>query len=86
MPEVQSEFMVADETSDYLWLQPKRGKNKNLQVPIPKESPEYDRRIREKLKELGERAEVTAVIVNENEENTAWRVRNIIDTDKRLKP
>ncbi|TYL38171.1 hypothetical protein CV102_13285 [Natronococcus pandeyae] len=81
MPEVKNRFKISDESTDYLWLQVDQDQESGIEVPVPKESPNYDARIYEQLRDVDQSTTIKATLVSENEENTAWRVKSIQDID-----
>jgi len=77
MPEVENRFRITDESDEYLWLRLDQDQESGLEVPVPKDSPKYTSQIREALRHLEKTTTITATLVSENEDNTAWRIKDI---------
>lgn len=76
MPEVKQQFTVADETDDHLWLHIE-GDESKIEVPVPKRSRQYPTSVSQRLAELERGEDIIATLVNENDQNTAWRVKDL---------
>ena len=85
MLEVTQEFTVADETDDYLWLHIV-GDESGVEVPVPKKSTQYSSYLERELRRIRQGVDVIATLISENDQNTAWRVKEVQTSSKTDNP
>lgn len=73
----RSEYQVARQQNNYLWLEVLRGGDQGMRVSVPLDHPDYDSDVRRTIRRLDVGDVVEAVLVSENERRPDWKVADV---------
>jgi hypothetical protein len=85
MPEVKQQFTVADKTDEYLWLDIVEDES-SIEVPVPIHDSQYPDSLKSQIQSLKEGTDIVATLISENDQNTAWRVKDLDSIKKPRTP
>lgn len=76
---VDREFKIIEESDEELLLKITSELKKGMKVAVPKEASQYNSELQSEVEGLEVGQKIDAVLVSENETNTAWRFYEIAE-------
>lgn len=73
----RTEYRVARQQNNYLWLEVLRGGDQGMRVSVPLDHPDYDSDVRRTIRHLDTGDVVEAVLVSEDERRPDWRFAEV---------